>query len=173
MEEKSENNVSVTQIAKIAGVSPTTVQNVLHNRQNRMREETFFKVKRVIAETGYVQMVAPNLLSGKASKVIGAIVSEEKMEGEIKKLYSEILFGLEKELYKNDFYLILHVADKIEEIVHFIRAWRLQGVFLLGMEKEEKQKIIGESKIPIMSYESDKMVKKQIKDFVNIVKNNV
>lgn len=172
MEDKCENAVNVSQIAKIAGVSPTTVLNVLHKRKERMREETFLKVQKVIAETGYVQKIAPNLLSGKGSKIIGAIVYGNEIGQEERKRYADMLFRLEKELYQNEYHVVLHVTDDIEEIVHFSRAWRLQGLFLLGLGKEEclLNKV---KKIPIMSYETEKAVKKQIKDFLEIVKDNV
>ena len=50
----------IKDIAEIAGVSPTTVSNVIHGNTKKVSKDTIEKINRVIKENNFV----PNSVSG-------------------------------------------------------------------------------------------------------------
>ena len=62
-----------TEIAKIAGVSRSTVSRVINNYSN-VSEETREKVLRVIKEHEYVPHASARMLAGSQNKVIGLFI---------------------------------------------------------------------------------------------------
>ena len=66
--------VTIKDLAKVAGVSPTTVSNVLHGRVNKVSEETLEKVQSAIDEMNYVSNMGGRLLARRGSKIIGVII---------------------------------------------------------------------------------------------------
>ena len=46
--------ITIKEMAEIAGVSPTTVANVLHGRNQKVSKETLEKVQKVISQSNYV-----------------------------------------------------------------------------------------------------------------------
>ena len=74
MENESSEGVTIREVALRAGVSISTVSNVLTGKKHRMKRETFERVAKAIAELGY----APNLLARELKTgfvpIIGLIV---------------------------------------------------------------------------------------------------
>ena len=69
--------VSVRDIATAAGVSVGTVSNVL-NRPDRVSEETAARVRRVIAEQGFVRNDAARQLRAGRSRTIGLVLFDAR-----------------------------------------------------------------------------------------------
>lgn len=133
-----EKRTSIKSIANMAGVSPTTVQNVLHGRKNCMKEETYQKVLEVLRENDYVERAAPKLLNGKTEHVVGVAISESILESEDLEEAASKLFQLEKENYENQCYTIFHVSSKVEEISSFFQAWPVIKIYVFGFDEIEK-----------------------------------
>lgn len=133
-----EKRTSIKTIARKAGVSPTTVQNVLHGRKECMKGETYQKVLMVLQENDYVEMAAPKLLNSKTENVVGVAVSELVLESENLAEVAKGLLQLEMECYKNHCYTIFHVCEKKEEVVSYFQAWPTTKIYLLGFCEEEK-----------------------------------
>jgi DNA-binding LacI/PurR family transcriptional regulator len=66
--------VSIQDVARHAGVSPSTVSNVLNNRHERMRPETLHRVRSAIEELGYQPSQAARQLKGGHARIIGLIL---------------------------------------------------------------------------------------------------
>lgn len=134
-----EKRIRLKDIAKIAGVSPTTVQNVLHGRKKCMREETYQRVQMVLQEEGYVEMAAPKLMNSKRKSVVGIVVSEGILEMKIGIEMVEKLLLLEKENFENHCYTLLRVCSQLEEIIDFFRAWPTIKIYMCGFSCEERR----------------------------------
>ena len=52
--------VTIKEIARQAGVSTTTVSNVLHKKNARVSAETIEKVERLLAENNYIPRLGLN-----------------------------------------------------------------------------------------------------------------
>ena len=71
---KGRCKMTITDVAKLAGVSKTTVSRVL-NRRGPLSEKTIKKVEDAMAELGYFPNEHARALSGVTSRVIGVVIS--------------------------------------------------------------------------------------------------
>lgn len=67
--------VTLTDIAKIAGVSPSTVSNILNNRTN-VGEDTKKRILDIIEETGYEPNYFASSMRRRSTKMIGIVVED-------------------------------------------------------------------------------------------------
>lgn len=65
---------TITDVAQLAGVSPSTVSNLLNGRSQRMRPSTKTRIQKAIVELGYTPNQAARQLKTGYSPVIGLIV---------------------------------------------------------------------------------------------------
>lgn len=78
------------EIAKLAGVSRSTVSRVINNYPN-VPEETKLKVMEVINKYNYVPHASARMLAGKHNKILGLIIIDTKKGNE--KVYSNTYFS--------------------------------------------------------------------------------
>lgn len=65
--------LTITEIARLAGVSKTTVSNVLNGRYNQVGENTRKKILKIIEENGYFPRQAARTLKSNRTKTIGLL----------------------------------------------------------------------------------------------------
>lgn len=80
------------EIAKIAGVSRSTVSRVINNYPN-VPPDTKEKVLKVIKKYNYVPHASARMLRGKRSKTIGLVIVDLKRSTDIHKIYDNVYFG--------------------------------------------------------------------------------
>ncbi|AFK87263.1 MULTISPECIES: LacI family DNA-binding transcriptional regulator [Thermoanaerobacterium] len=80
------------EIAKIAGVSRSTVSRVINNYPN-VPLETREKVLKVIKEYNYVPHASARMLRGKMSNTIGLVIVDLNRKIDIHKVYDNVYFG--------------------------------------------------------------------------------
>ncbi|WP_268257787.1 LacI family DNA-binding transcriptional regulator [Thermoanaerobacterium xylanolyticum] len=85
-------NMNSKEIAKIAGVSRSTVSRVINNYPN-VPPDTREKVLKVIKEYNYVPHASARMLRGKTSKTIGLVIVDIKKDSEIHRIYDNVYFG--------------------------------------------------------------------------------
>lgn len=61
-------------IADMAGVSRTTVSNVINGNTKRVSQETIDKITRILKEQNYVPHMGSVMLSGHGSRIIGVVL---------------------------------------------------------------------------------------------------
>jgi LacI family transcriptional regulator len=64
---------TIKDIAKEAGVSVTTVSNVIHGRKRRFARETADKINAIIRKHSYTPNLSARALVNKSSRIIGVI----------------------------------------------------------------------------------------------------
>lgn len=104
-------NITIKDIAKAAGVSPSTVSRVLTGNVH-VSEETLKKVKLAIEKLGYRPNALARSLINKKSKTIGLIIPEIENP-----FYAEIISGVEKAATRQDYGLLLvsYSTDNIKK----------------------------------------------------------
>ncbi len=149
--------VSIKDIADIAGVSPTTVSNVLHGRVNKMSKETLHKVQEVINEQNYVSNMAGRLLANYGSKIIGVIMTYGRrnyINAIQSPFYSEIIGSLEREIRKKGYYMILYTSGGVEESIQMALSWNVEGLIILGCQSSDCRKLKDRLDKPIVFIDS-------------------
>lgn len=141
--------ITIMDIAKMAGVSRSTVSRVL-NRSGYVSEEARKRVEKVIEETGYVPSEFAKSLRTKKTKVIGVILPTIQTETP-----SRIVTGLGRELSKHGYQILLantdHDVKKELEYLDLLKNRQVDGIVLIATNREpELIQKIKELGIPVV-----------------------
>ena len=125
-------SVTLTDIAKLAGVAPTTVSRVL-NHPEQVAPKTLEKVTQAIERTGYV----PNLLAGalatKRSLMIAAIIPSISNQ-----VYAETIKYFTAGLRDSGYQVLLGETNyddaQEEDLVRTFLSRKPDGIFLIGTQ---------------------------------------
>ena len=144
----SGGKVRIKDVAKMAGVSATTVSNVIHGRTDKVSKKTRKKIEEILNEQEYAPSMGARILSGKCSRMVAVVVRKEEWKQENKEL-EEILYEIERRLYEREYYMLLHFAKTAEEFVRYTAAWKLDGAICIWFDKEECARIRQRCEIPV------------------------
>ena len=154
--------VTIGDIAREAGVSATTVSNVIHGRANRVSAQTVELVNEIIRRCDYVPNQSARALKSRSTKVVAMINNLESRDQD--KFMSDPFFmdltgAVERALRVEGFYLMIRAVSTGDELVEFLRAWNVEGVFAPGQfEQDPLYQTLLELKMPVVltdSYVSD------------------
>ena len=94
--------ITITDIAKLAGTSKTTVSFYLNKRFDKMSDETRERIQAVVEETGYRPSMVARSLNSKNSKLIGVLI------GDITNTFSnQIVKGIENVTQKKGYQVLI------------------------------------------------------------------
>ena len=143
---------TIKDIAKLAGVSDTTVSNVIHNRSN-VSTGTAEKIKKIMKELSYSPNLNARSLHAKSAPLIACIYSSVNMTAN--SLYlSRLITSLEKVLFANGLYLIVKTVDIAENITKLFNMWNLKGLIVIGNFEDSIIADINTLGIPVMCIDS-------------------
>lgn len=121
--------VNISDIAKMAGVSPSAVSRYLHN--GYLSEEKKDAVRRAIEETGYRPSVHAQILRTQKTDTVGVIVPKIDSFS-----VASVVAGIDKVLEQSGFQLLLadtHNSPERElEYLDLLADGRTDGVILMG-----------------------------------------
>ena len=145
----------IAEIAEAAGVSRTTVSNVIHGRKGRMTEQTREKVLRIMEEEGFVPDLNAVSLAGCRSRIFGIFICDN--QDYIHREYSldRVLKVVEKEISRLNCSLIIHFVKDVEEVVEAALKWNMRAIFSVGFLKEQGDELIKRVDIPVGIMDSD------------------
>lgn len=149
--------ITIKDMAYKAGVSPTTISNVLHGRTEKLSQETLKRVQNVIEESNYVSNMGARLLANNGSRILGVILtySRRNEKNAIQDpFYSEIVGALEQEIRQNGYYMMLYTSGNIEESLKLAKAWNIEGLIILSASAEDCNKFKRNTDIPIAFIDS-------------------
>ncbi|MCC8250501.1 LacI family DNA-binding transcriptional regulator [Saccharothrix luteola] len=130
--------VTLKDIARAAGVSIMTVSNVINGKHDRVSAETVERVRRIVAELGYVPNGSARSLAANSSRLIGLLVpAASEVSLAISPHNIAIVGHIERRLRKRGYHLLLRGVSDTAEIGEALRSWSLDGAVLLGFLDEE------------------------------------
>ena len=127
---------TIQDIARIAGVSATTVSNVIHGNRKRVSADTVNKITAVISREGYVPNMSARSLKTNASHIIGVfnfIVPEESGGSFQDPFHSALFTGIEQELRQSDYFLMVRTISSIGELLKYLSNWNVDALILTGI----------------------------------------
>lgn len=155
MSESASRRITQRDIAKLAGVSQTTVSLVLNNRsgeETRIPPETRDRVLSVIRETGYVADPVARRLADRHNRILGVFTYEPVFPSATADFYHPFLVGIEEcaERLGCDLLLLtsVPVIDGRRRIYHEANRLRLaDGCILLGrsLDRDELARLVSEN----------------------------
>lgn len=150
--------VTIEDIAKEAGVSATTVSNVIHGRTNKVSAYTVDLINEIIRERGYVPNLSARAMKTRSSKVVALINHLESRDQE--KFMSDPFFmdltsAVEKALRERGYFLMIRAISESEDLLAFLRNWNVEGVFMPGLfEDEPFYQTLLDLKLPVVLTDS-------------------
>lgn len=149
--------VTLKDIAAEAGVSITTVSNVVHNRKSRVSPELVRKIEKIIQREHYAPSMSARSLANDQSNIIGVVThltpqNTGSTMGD--PFLSSFLDSVEKHVREEGYYLMFRAVEDAMELASLSRSWRLAGLILTGMFQDEFFSIVRELGIPYVLIDS-------------------
>ena len=132
--------VTLKDIAAEAGVSITTVSNVVHNRKSRVSPEMVAKIEEIIAREHYAPSMSARSLANDQSNIIGVIshITPQNPGSTIGDPFmSSFVDSIEKRVREEGYYLMIRAVEDAAELDSLSRSWRLSGLILTGMFQDD------------------------------------
>lgn len=146
--------IRIKDIAEKAGVSPTTVSNVIHGNRKKVSEETVEKIEKLLKDMDYIPSMGARMLAGGGTRVIGVLVAEpdgEKHHAEGHSFANILIRSLELEIYRRNYYMLLHFTATPEEGIQFAATWNVEGLIILGFGTADSVRLQSSSHVPVVS----------------------
>ncbi|TLS50211.1 LacI family transcriptional regulator [Paenibacillus antri] len=126
--------VTIKDVAKRAGVSPSTVSRVISNHP-RISEETSLRVRKVMDEIGYhPNMMAKSLVS-RTTSTIAVILPRPADELFQNLFFSEVIRGIVTQSTRSGYDLLMATGtterEELETVTRLVRGRRVDGILLL------------------------------------------
>ena len=149
--------VTLKDIAAEAGVSITTVSNVVHNRKSRVSPEMVKKIWEIIEREHYVPSMSARSLANDDSSIIGVIThmtpqnTGSTMSDPFLGTFVE---GIERRTREEGYFLMIRSVEDARALESLSRSWRLSGLILTGMFQDEFFECIRKLGIPFVLIDS-------------------
>ncbi|MDD6684076.1 MAG: LacI family DNA-binding transcriptional regulator [Clostridiales bacterium] len=132
--------LTIKDIALAAGVSPTTVSNVLHHHYKRVSPKTVEHIRQVIASMGYVPSMTARSLAGNVSRIIGVVSTLDPLGSGgfyMDPFHGELLSGIEKKLREHGYFLMIRTVENAQELHALLGSWNIDGLIMTGLFPQE------------------------------------
>lgn len=129
-------------MAKIVGVSPTTVSNVIRGKTKEVSPQMVEKIQKVLKEYNYIPNMTAVNLAKKNSNVIGFVMNAKTIiyDNVVQDFFtSELIGGLEVGIRKKGYYMMIYISENIDDIIKFVSSWNVDGLVGLGFNNENAQ----------------------------------
>ena len=160
---------TIKEIAELAGVSTTTVSNVIHGKTKKVSPSTIQKIEQLIKDVGYVQKIGLKVLNNEKSQLIAVVINYHKdfkdsVLGD--PFYGKIIGFIEEYAQKHDYYLMMYSTKDIEKIFQMVMGWNVDGVIAISFSRRNCEKIYQLIKKPIVSVDAYGEVSEEQKEYV-------
>lgn len=149
--------VTIKDIARAAGVSPTTVSNVIHGNEGRVSAETVSLIRDTIQAMGYVPNLSARSLVSSSSKIIGVInhVVPQESGGFFQDPFSgALLSGIEQRLRKSGYFLMVRTVKSAGELLSLLANWNIDGLIFIGGLPPEFYNAVKKMRTPFLLVDS-------------------
>ncbi len=132
--------ITIADIAREAGVSTGAVSYALNDRPG-VSEATRARILATAAELGWAPSSAARSLSGARTETVGLVLARDPAMLGIESFYMQFLAGIESELSRRSYALLLQVVPDRETELRAYRTWRaarrVDGVILVDPGVED------------------------------------
>ncbi|MFD0672994.1 LacI family DNA-binding transcriptional regulator [Cohnella sp. GCM10027633] len=146
--------VTIKEVAKIAGVSPSTVSRVISNHP-RISAETSARVREVMEELGYHPNIMAKSLVSKTTRTIGVVLPRPAEELLLNFFFYELIRGVLAQLTRAGYDLLMaggsNEQEELETVTRLVRSGRVDGLLLLYSRASDPViRLLREEKMPFV-----------------------
>lgn len=143
-------NITIGEIARLAGVSKTTVSRVLSGKTNLVKDETLENISKIIKEQNYKPSIIARSLRTKKTKLIGLIIADIENP-----FYSRVAKGILDEAEKLNYTIIIsnsnHSTSLEKKLLDTFINRQVEGLLLATIKLEENMvRILQRAGIPFI-----------------------
>ena len=127
---------TIKDIAREAGVSVTTVSNVIHGKHSRVAQETIERINQIIKIYNYTPNLSARALVSKSSRIIGVInhlIKSQTISFFQDPFHGALLGGIENKLRERGYYMMVRTVTDESELYSLFNNWNLDGLILTGL----------------------------------------
>ena len=149
--------VTLKDIAAEAGVSITTVSNVVHKKKSRVSPELVDKIWKIIEREHYAPSMSARSLANSTSAIIGVIthLTPQNTGSTMSDPFlSSFVDSIEKRTREEGYYLMIRAVTDAQELAFLSRSWQLSGLILTGMFRDEFYDTTRELGVPFVLIDS-------------------
>lgn len=149
--------MTIKDIAKKAGVSPTTVANVIHGNYARVSKETRKKVEKYIKQYNYAPNMGAVILAHNCSRIIGVIMFIEPRRDEtvFEDPFTSAAFGaIEQEVKDNGYFLMVYTTSDKDEVLRLAKTWKFEGLIIFWVPDKIGPEILDNIEKPVVFIDS-------------------
>ena len=132
--------IRIKDIADRAGVSPTTVSNVIHGKTGRVSKATVEKINRILKEMEYVPSISARMLANNSSGLIGVALGFMK-KGNASSFedpfVSAMLGNLEYQIREHGYYMMLVARHEQDVFMQQALGWNFDGMIAMALKEKE------------------------------------
>ena len=127
---------TIKDIAREAGVSVTTVSNVIHGKHTRVAQNTIARINQIIKTHSYTPNLSARALVNRSSRIIGVInhlIRSPTISFFQDPFHSALLGGIEKKLRERGYYMMVRTVTDEGELYSLFNNLNLDGLILTGL----------------------------------------
>lgn len=136
--------IRLQDIAEMAGVSRTTVSNVINGNTKRVSQATIDKITAILKEQNYVPHMGSMMLSGHGSRIIGVVLGfayAHGMQSLQDPFVGELLGTIQMEAEEKGYYVMLIGGENMQNVVDIASRWNVEGLIILGYDEEQHDRL--------------------------------
>ncbi|MCC8128349.1 MAG: LacI family transcriptional regulator [Clostridiales bacterium] len=149
--------VRIKDIAERAGVSTTTVSNVIHQKEGKVSPAVAEKIRKLIEEMGYIPSLSAQMLARDSSHIIGVVMGyspQDALRSRNGLLAAGLIGYLEEAIHSEGYYMMLLTRRSIEEILQESRAWNFDGLIAFNLTQQEIESLHASYEKPLVLIDS-------------------
>lgn len=125
--------ITLKMISEEAGVSMTTVSNVINNKTARVSKETAEHIQNIIKKYNYVPNLTARSLATNSSRLIGVLYNQIDLDLRFSDPFlGEFLDGFSKEATQKNLYTFIHPLTSMSEVEELQKQWLFAGFVAIG-----------------------------------------
>lgn len=126
--------ITIKEVAKLAGVSPSTVSRVISN-SSRISEETKSSVRKAMETLGYHPNAIARSLVSKATNTIGIVMPQSTERAFLNPFFPQALSGISAAAHEQGYCILLSTGntekEQLESIQSIVMGGRVDGVIVM------------------------------------------
>lgn len=144
-------------IAREAGVSITTVSNVVHKRKSRVSPELVAKIQEIIRRENYIPSMTARTLANNASPIIGIINHLIFKSGGgfmSDPFHNTFMSSIEDRMREKGYFIMVRTVENPRALETVHRNWSLAGMIFTGLFQDEFFDYVHGMEIPYVLIDS-------------------